>query len=222
MDMLQGFNTSMRDLIEDYINNSFIIGFGFITEVIDIDIVSVQVGAATKEKDITISTCILGSMCSNNMTVKVDPQKGDRVIVFYPRTYEDRMFDPDTEGTVIESDANGYAYGKGIAFLANQFFTDSYKKNLSHITDETIDMNVTDKDITININNGETTAATLAVTSKGAVSYSVGENKVIDISDKGAITINTANNDLSIDAGTGNVSIKGTKVTVNDTSLEVQ
>lgn len=140
-----------ENLMLNFIKNTCIVDFGKIVKVHNNDVIDVQIGAVEKEKDIKVFTCILGSTCSDNWTSKIDPKKGDNVIIFYPKTYHEDMFDPENEETIISDNANGYAFGKGIAFLTNQFFTKAYNLNFLHIADEELNIGVTEKDINIKI-----------------------------------------------------------------------
>jgi hypothetical protein len=171
----------LLSLVENKIKTTCIIDFGFILEVIDKDFVLVQIGSATDNKFVRAFNCVMGSTASSNFTVKVDPKEGDKVIVFYPRTFDFDMFDTDKNETAIDLSASGYSQCCGIAFLANQFFVKPYAKNYLRITDNSIDGAITDHPVTLRFGvtpneddgSAEKYNASLEIKDNGAFTYTI-------------------------------------------------
>ena len=122
------FNT----VVESIIKRSCIIDFGIVQEVVSDGIVDVSVAVAKTEQDMFCMTCVLANIASKAFTLDVKPQKGDRVLVVYPRLYDDNMFnftgeeEDDTELTVNYK-AKGYNLTSGIAVLLNQYKESGHK-----------------------------------------------------------------------------------------------
>lgn len=116
------FNT----VVESIIKRSCIIDFGIVQDVVSDGIVDVSVAVAKTEQDMFCMTCVLANVASKAFTLNVKPQKGDRVLVVYPRLYDDNMFnftgeeEDDTELTVNYK-AKGYNLASGIAILISQY-----------------------------------------------------------------------------------------------------
>lgn len=116
------FNT----VVEAIIKRSCIIDFGIVQDVVSDGIVDVAVAVSKTKQDMLCMTCVLANIASKAFTLNVKPHKGDRVLVVYPRLYDDKMFDfTGSEGDdtkLIENyEAKGYNLASGIAILISQY-----------------------------------------------------------------------------------------------------
>ena len=116
------FNT----VVEAIIKRSCIIDFGIVQDVVSDGVVDVAVAVSKTKQDMLCMTCVLANIASKAFTLNVKPHKGDRVLVVYPRLYDDKMFDyTDSEGDnlkLIENyEAKGYNLASGIAILISQY-----------------------------------------------------------------------------------------------------
>lgn len=116
------FNT----MIEAIIKHSCIVDFGIVEDVVADGIVNVAVAVSRTPQDMQCMTCVLANIASKAFTLNVKPHKGDRVLVLYPRIYNDKMFNfTGSEGEdtklIIDMDAKGYNLMSGIAILINQY-----------------------------------------------------------------------------------------------------
>lgn len=112
------------DAVQAVINRSCIIDYGIIKGVPAPGVVEVEISVAKNPEDIKILTCVLATVASGSVTVDVVPAEGDKVLVVYPRRYNDGMFDTEQQEVIIEETAEGYNMLSGVALLINQ-----YKKN---------------------------------------------------------------------------------------------
>ena len=183
--------SSKETLMINLLKTAFIIDFGFIIKKINEDFVTVQVGACAKESGITAFTCVMGSFASSNMTVKVEPKEGDRVIVLYPRAFHYGMFDHATAETKVDENVEGYAFGKGIAFLANQFFTEPTQKNFLYVHDDSIEGTITNHPLSLKINNSDDEeVASLSVEATGKMTYAIKDKLEFTLGEDGNISVN--------------------------------
>lgn len=122
------FNTA----VEAIIKRSCIIDFGIIQNVVADGVVDVSVAVSHTEQSMLCMTCVLANIASKAFTLNIKPHKGDRVLVVYPRIYNDDMFsvkdDEDKDIEVkIDSEACGYNLASGIAILLNQYKESGHK-----------------------------------------------------------------------------------------------
>jgi hypothetical protein len=141
------FNT----VVEAIIKRSCIIDFGIVQDVVSDGIVDVAVAVSKTKQDMLCMTCVLANIASKAFTLNVKPHKGDRVLVVYPRLYDDKMFEyTDSENDnlkLIENyEAKGYNLASGIAILISQY-RESGHKNVITIDEDSLEMEV---------NNGKT------------------------------------------------------------------
>lgn len=138
-------------VVEAIIKRSCIIDFGIVQEVRAEGIVDVSVAVSDTEQNMFCMTCVLANIASSSLTVAVKPNVGDRVLVVYPRIYDDDMFtvtdnEDDNKKIKISPSAKGYSLCGGIAILLNQYKTAGHK-NLIKIEDGKIDIKLAyDKD----------------------------------------------------------------------------
>lgn len=122
------FNTA----VEAIIKRSCIIDFGIVQNVVADGVVDVSVAVAHTEQSMVCMTCVLANIASSAFTLNIKPHKGDRVLVVYPRIYNDDMFSvKDDENKDVEvkidSEASGYNLASGIAILLNQYKESGHK-----------------------------------------------------------------------------------------------
>ena len=120
----EGLN--LNSAIEAMIKRSCIIDYGIIQNVVADGVVDVSVAVSKTEQDMIGMTCVLANIASANFTLKIVPKKGDRVLVIYPRIFNDTMFKVEGDETkdtkiIIDKDAKGYNLASGIAVLLNQY-----------------------------------------------------------------------------------------------------
>lgn len=126
----EGLNLSSA--IEAMIKRSCIIDYGIIQNVVADGVVDVSVAVSKTEQDMIGMTCVLANIASANFTLKIVPRKGDRVLVIYPRIFNDTMFKVEGDETkdtkiIVDKDAKGYNLASGIAVLLNQYKSSGHK-----------------------------------------------------------------------------------------------
>lgn len=173
--------------VEAIIKRSCIIDYGIIQEIVDEGVVNVSVAVSSTKQNMFCMTCVLAGISSSSFTLNVKPAVGDRVLIVYPRLYDDDMFTvPDSNEdkikVIVNDKAKGYNLCSGIAILINQY------KEASHKNIITVD--------------------------NGAVSLKLGYDKDSDkykteltTDSDGAITVKSPKAEVSIDKN-GNVKIE--------------
>lgn len=118
-------------VVEAIIKRSCIVDYGIIQDVVADGVVDVSLAVSRTEQDMFCMTCVLANIASSSFTLNIKPKKGDRVLVVYPRIFDDDMFTvPDGDKAVdpvINFDAKGYNLMSGIAILINQYKEASHK-----------------------------------------------------------------------------------------------
>lgn len=128
-------NLNFNSVVEAIIKRSCIVDFGIIQKVTAGGIVEVAVAVADTPQNVFYMSCVLINTASSSLTVKVTPHVGDRVLVVYPRMYDDTMFsvpdgDKKTE-VIVNTKATGYNLSSGLAILMNQYKKASHKNVLT-------------------------------------------------------------------------------------------
>lgn len=183
---------NLGTVIEAIIKRSCIIDYGIVQKVVAEGVVDVSVAVAKTEQDIVCMTCVLANIASSSLTVNVVPHVGDRVLVVYPRMYDDKMFavpDGDTkQNTIVNPVAKGYNLMSGIAILMNQY------KKASHENVITVD----DGKVNAKLNKVEiTTTADGDITLKNPnATVSIDKNGNVAVSAKGKYTFKNDDTDL--------------------------
>lgn len=136
------FNT----VVEAIIKRSCIIDFGIIQDVVSDGVVDVAVAVSKTKQDMLCMTCVLANIASKAFTLNVKPHKGDRVLVVYPRLYDDKMFEytdsEDDNLKLIENyGAKGYNLASGIAILISQY-REAGHKNVITIDEDSLVMEI--------------------------------------------------------------------------------
>lgn len=217
------FNT----VVESIIKRSCIIDFGIVQEVVSDGIVDVSVAVAKTEQDMFCMTCVLANIASKAFTLNVKPQKGDRVLVVYPRLYDDNMFnftgsEEDDTKLKVNYKAKGYNLTSGIAILLNQYKESGYKNFITvdegNISAELNKVKLTTtKDGDITVNNGKATAG---IDKDGAITTG-NEKATINIDKDGAVTVDNGKATINVDKN-GNVSVDAQgKYTIKNSSTDL-
>ena len=122
-------------VVEAIIKRSCIVDYGIIQNVVADGVVDVSLAVSRTEQDMFCMTCVLANIASSSFTLNIKPKKGDRVLVVYPRIFDDDMFTvPDGDDAlkpIINFDAKGYNLMSGIAILINQYKEASHKNLLT-------------------------------------------------------------------------------------------
>lgn len=182
-------------VIESVIKRSCIIDFGIIQNVVSGGVVDVSVAVSTTEQNMYCMTCVLANIASSSLTVDVKPNVGDRVLVIYPRLYDDNMFtvpdkDEDKQKIIVNRQARGYNLCSGIAILINQYKVNSHK-NLIKVEDGSLTVQLGyDKD-----NDKHT--LTFSTDADGAVNFA-NEKASVSIDKDGAVNLNLADEKASV------------------------
>lgn len=218
-------------LVESIIKRSCIIDYGIVQDVPAEGVVTVSVAVSETTQSMLIMTCVLANIASNSITITAKPNKGDRVLVVYPRIYDENMFtvpSSDTEKTkiIVNRNAKGYNLLSGIAILLNQYKKASHN-NVIKFDDGTVDLKLAYKDnknllnLTINA-DGEVTfnsndKVSITVNKDGEAELK-SNNIDIKVDKDGALTINNKaeitvdkNGNVTVNAKAGKVSIKNTQ-----------
>lgn len=179
-------------VVEAIIKRSCIVDYGIVQEVIDEGIVDVSLAVSRTKQDMFCMTCVLANIASSSFTLNVIPHKGDRVLVLYPRIFDDDMFTvPDGEEALkpkINYDAKGYNLMSGIAILLNQYKKASHKNVIT----------IEDGNINAKLNKVEVvTTADGDITLKNPnATVSIDKNGNVSINAKGKYTFKNDTTDL--------------------------
>ena len=171
---------NFNSVVEAIIKHSCIIDYGIIQNIVADGVVDVSVAVSKTEQDMLCMTCVLANIAGAGFTLNVKPSVGDRVLVVYPRIYDDKMFtvpDSDTEKKklIVNFNAKGYNLMSGIAILINQY------KKASHKNVVTVD----NGNISAKLNKVEITTD-----SDGAITVDNGK-ATVNIDKDGNVTVNT-------------------------------
>lgn len=150
-------NTDFNTVVETIIKKRCIIDYGIIESIPAKGVVEVAVAVSTTLQNMYYLTCVLANIASSSFTVNIEPSVGDRVLVVYPRLYDEKMFnvpdsDEDKTRVILNEKANGYNIMSGIAILLNQYKKDSHERLLD-ITKETIKLTFNDNQLELNKDN---------------------------------------------------------------------
>lgn len=192
--------TNFNALVESMIKRSCIIDYGIVLDSPADGIVNVAVAVADTKQNQFCMTCVLANLASSSITTYVKPNEGDRVIVFYPRMYNPKMFTiPEDEkertAVLVDESARGYNLACGIAVLMNQYKEDSHL-NVLNIADGTIDLKL---------------------------AYSADDEKnffTLQVEDTGALHINSNDGKFTFDVDNADGDIS-TTLKCNDASISI-
>jgi hypothetical protein len=185
---------NFNSVVEATIKRSCIIDYGIVQDIVADGVVNVSVAVSRTKQDMFCMTCVLANVASSAFTLNVKPKKGDRVLVVYPRIYNDEMFgvtEDESKNTEIKVDfeAKGYNLMSGIAILINQY------KKAGHKNVVTID----EGNISAKLNKVEitTTADGDITVANGKATVSIDKNGNVSVDAQGKYTIKNGTTDLS-------------------------
>jgi hypothetical protein len=202
-------NVNFNTVVETIIKKRCIIDYGIVESVPANGVVEVAVAVSDTPENMCYLTCVLANIASSSFTVNIKPNVGDRVLVVYPRLYDERMFnvpDSDEDKTkIIQNEkANGYNIMSGIAILLNQYKTACHKNVLS-----------IDENITLEHNNTK-----LVISENDEITVDTGKAE-IKIDNSGNVTIDAKNGKISLKNSSTNLySILNGILNVLNTSLK--
>ena len=198
-------------IVETVIRRSCIIDYGIVQKVPVNGIVEVAVAVSDTTQNMFYLTCVLANIASSSVTVNVKPNVGDRVLVVYPRMYDEKMFtvpDSDTEKKkiIVNKNAKGYNLLSGIAILLNQYKTASHK-NIIKFDDGKVDLKLAYKD--------NKNLLTMTVNADGEVAIKCNNDKfTVDVNKDGESTVKSngitvsKNKDNEVTVTTGKATVK--------------
>lgn len=196
MGLLEALSLSDADVFRRVLRSNYIVEFGIIKEVLDDERVTVTT-SATKD-EIVILDCILANVASSSVAVKVKPNINDKVIVFFPKSFSNRMFSVEQTEPVISQGVSGYCVNGGIAFLMNQFNADSYGNTVT-AEEGKLDVKLA--------HDGDKNNFSLEIDDTGAVKVSVSDKTTIEIKDDGEVSIDNGKASVTVDSS-GNVQVE--------------
>ena len=192
--------TSQSDSIQQVIKRTCIVDYGVITKVLGKNIVRVGISVADSVEDVQVITCTLVTLCSSSLSINIEANVGDKVLVVFPRHYNPKMFNVDNKDPIIDSTCKGYTRLAGLAFLVNQFDPNNHKNNIQVTSDGAFSFTNDKCSITLNSN--------------GYISYEQTENgndTKLSFSDSGFLIQDKAGNKIesSTTSGSEHILING-------------
>ena len=127
---LESTAQSFSDTLHRVIGNTFIIEYGIVKAIPAEGVVTVEMSVAEKASEIIITDCILASLASSSFSVRIEPNIDDKVIVLFPRKFNNDMFQQKENETIIKDASTGYNVLSGIAILLNQYQENTHKNFL--------------------------------------------------------------------------------------------
>ena len=179
------FNTA----VEAVIKRSCIIDYGIVESIPAEGIVNVAVAVASTKQNMFYMSCVLANIASSSFTLRIKPNIGDRVLVIYPRLYDDNMFtisddEEERKKVIINHNAKGSNLLSGIAILINQYKKSGHT-NLLQIEDGKIALKLLhDKD-------SDTDKITFETSNNGDV-YLNSNGNVVNLDKDGALSARLA------------------------------
>lgn len=196
------------DAVQAVINRSCIIDYGIIKSIPAPGVVDVVVSVAKNPDDIKVLTCVLATVASGSVAVDVVPEEGDKVLVVYPKRYNDGMFDTEQQEVIIEETAEGYNMLSGVALLINQYRKNQHK-NFVKIEKGAVSVNM--------LYNGdeETNLFKADVTEDNGISVEFKDKFKVAVDAEGKLSVQCSDidiktnedNGLSLDTGKAKISI---------------
>lgn len=209
---------NFNSVVEAIIKHSCIIDYGIIQNIVADGVVDVSVAVSRTEQDMLCMTCVLANIAGAGFTLNVKPAVGDRVLVVYPRIYDDKMFtvpDSDTEKKklIVNFNAKGYNLMSGIAILINQYKKASHK-NVVTVDNGNISAKLNKVEITTNSDGAITVD-----NGKATVNIDKGGNVTVDT--QGKYTIKNSSTDLLTVISDLNTILKNLKTTGSETAQTI-
>lgn len=212
---IESVTQNVSDMLHRVIGNTFIVEYGIIKAIPAEGVVTVITSVAESTGDTVITDCILASIASSSFTVRVKPNIDDKVIVLFPRKFNNDMFQKEKNEPIISSGGTGYNVLTGIAILLNQY-QEATHKNYLDISDGCITLKLAyskddDKnffELTTDNKGGfvlKNNEATTSLNSDGEFSFTSGEVSVTTNKDN-EITVANGKATVKIDKN-GNVTV---------------
>ena len=130
-DLLEASGVTIADAVRGMIDGKYILSYGIVEEVTADGIVMVSPSVITKKSEYIAVPCVLGTIASDALSLNIIPKEKDKVMVFYPRLYDHKMFTKESKGAIINASDIGYSPYTGIAFLMNQYQTKWHKNYIT-------------------------------------------------------------------------------------------
>lgn len=187
--------------VEAIVKRSCIIDYGIVQDIPADGVVDVSVAVSDTPQNFFYMTCVLANIASSSVTISIKPKIGDRVLVVYPRIYDEDMFtvsddDEKKKEIIVNSQAKGYNLLSGIAILLNQYKEASHK-NIIKIDEGKLDIKLSyDKDQDKNMVELNTTADGDITIKNDKATISVDKNGNVTIDTKGKYKFKNASTDI--------------------------
>ena len=212
---IESVTQNVSDMLHRVIGNTFIVEYGIIKAIPAEGVVTVITSVAESAGDTVITDCVLASIASSSFTVRVKPNIDDKVIVLFPRKFNNDMFQKEKNEPIIATGGTGYNVLTGIAILLNQY-QEATHKNYLDISDGCITLKLAySKDDEKNFfelttdNKGgfvlKNNEATTSLNSDGEFSFTSGDFSVTTNKDN-EITVENGKATITIDKN-GNVTV---------------
>jgi hypothetical protein len=195
-DLLASLSCTEADAIKNIIFRKPFIYYGVITKVEGEGIVKVVPSVIDREGDYFEIDCVLATIASQSVAVCIVPHVGDKVMVFSPMNYSNKMFLKENDGTLLAENSRGYSIFTGIAVLWNQVQKGTHL-NLVDIDDGSISVKISYKD--------DKYQAELTIDDKGKLVYK-NPKASVTIADDGGFDFDNGKAKVTVDAS-GNVTI---------------
>ncbi len=183
------FNTVVGDIIK----HSCIVDFGIIQNVVADGVVDVSLAVSKTPQDIVCMTCVLANIASSSVTFHIKPNVGDRVLVVYPRLFDDRMFtvpsDSQATEVIVNPEAKGYNLTSGIAILINQYKQGTHE-NVITIDEGKVSAKLNKVEVT-------TTADGDITVDNGKATINIDKDGNVSVNAQGKYTIKNSSTDLT-------------------------
>lgn len=183
------FNTVVGDIIK----HSCIVDFGIIQNVVADGVVDVSLAVSKTPQDIMCMTCVLANIASSSVTFHIKPNVGDRVLVVYPRLFDDKMFavpsGSQATEVIVNPEAKGYNLTSGIAILINQYKQDTHE-NVITIDEGKVSSKLNKVEVT-------TTADGDITVDNGKATINIDKDGNVSVNAQGKYTIKNSSTDLT-------------------------
>lgn len=191
-DLLASLTMTEADAMNNIIAGKPFSYFGVITEVTGNGVVKVVPSVIESEEGYFEVNCVLATIASQSVTVKIEPHVGDKVRVYSPQRYSNKMFLLENNSPLIAKNSRGYSLFTGIAVLENQYQVGMHKNYIS------IDNGKVETHLAYDKDN-DTNNAVLKIDGKGKLTYS-NPKATVTVSDDGSFTLENEKTTLTIDS----------------------
>lgn len=183
-DILASLSVTEADAIKNIISRKPFIYYGVITKVEGEGIVKVVPSVIGREEDYFEIDCVLATVASQSVAVRIVPHVGDKVMVFSPMNYSNKMFLKKNNGTLLAKNSRGYSIFTGIAVLWNQVQKEDHHNYI------VVDSGTVEVHLAYDEEEGANKAV-VTIDSDGAFTYS-NPNTTLSIGADGNISVTTA------------------------------